>query len=244
VTCRPCAPCGAALPDPEIVFLSLRWARTFAERYRCYLDGSREFPSWPGLPEQPVDARLSAAFLTAMQEERFDLAIQMQGNGSVTNQLAALLGAQRCAGYYLPGQFNADRERFLPYPDDVLAFRRHLRLMEFLGVPSQREQLEFPLSPEDHQALAAVRGDMDLTPGRYVCIHPGASAVRRRWPAEHFAAVGDPLAARGLGIVLTRSKAEAELTHTVARVMRSRSLDLGGKTSLGALGTLLHGPAC
>src|SRR5436190_14014243 len=61
----------AALPEAEIVLVGLPWARTFVERYRHYLDGFREFPGYPGLPERPPDLARFPAFLTAVQQERF-----------------------------------------------------------------------------------------------------------------------------------------------------------------------------
>src|SRR5262249_20056841 len=42
----------AALPNAEIVLVILPWAREFVERYAGYLDGFREFPGYPGLPER------------------------------------------------------------------------------------------------------------------------------------------------------------------------------------------------
>ena len=42
-----------ALPKAEIELVGLPWARQFVERYSAYLDGFREFPGYPGLPERP-----------------------------------------------------------------------------------------------------------------------------------------------------------------------------------------------
>src|SRR5690348_4262918 len=70
----------AAWPSSEIVLLGLPWARSFVARYACYLDGFRELPGFPGLPEVEPQIGRIPAFLAAMQAERFDLAIQLHGN--------------------------------------------------------------------------------------------------------------------------------------------------------------------
>src|SRR5438270_11768497 len=62
----------AALPAAEIMLVGLPWAATFVHRYAAYLDGFREFPGWPGLPERPVQLDRVPAFLRQLQEERFD----------------------------------------------------------------------------------------------------------------------------------------------------------------------------
>jgi ADP-heptose:LPS heptosyltransferase len=229
----------AALPEAQIVLVGLPWAREFTERYRHYLDGFREFPGYPGLPERPAGLSRVPAFLAALQAEHFDLAVQLHGSGGITNPMTLQFGARVTAGYFPPGQFCPDPERFLPYPDDLPEVRRHLRLMEFLGVPPRGEGMDFPLSETDRAALRAVPGAGELRPCEYVCIHPGARARLRRRPPVRFAAVADTLAGRGLRVVLTGSAGEADLTRAVAGAMSAPALDLAGRTSLGALAALL-----
>ena len=123
-----------ALPRADIVLIGLPWARGFADRYRQYLDGFREFPGYPGLPEQTPRLERFASFLDRLQKERFDLVLQLHGSGTITNPLAVLFGARSTAGFYVPGQYCPDPDRFLPYPEDGLETDRLLGLLAFLGV--------------------------------------------------------------------------------------------------------------
>src|SRR4051794_24255486 len=67
----------SGFPGAEIVLIGLPWAREFAERYRSFLDGFREFPGYPGLPEREPDVERLPAFFEGIRAERFDLAIQL-----------------------------------------------------------------------------------------------------------------------------------------------------------------------
>ncbi|MDB5310463.1 MAG: ADP-heptose--LPS heptosyltransferase [Gemmataceae bacterium] len=225
----------ASLPDAEIVLVGLPWAREFVDRYAHLVDGFREFPGWPGLPE--CDPRVDAipAFLAGLQAEGFDLAIQMHGSGSFVNSLCVLFGARRTAGFFLPGDYCPDPDRFLPWPDRGPEGRRLLALTEFLGFPARGEELEFPLRDAD---LAAA--DRAMSPdGDYACVHPGASVSHRRWPAGWFAAVADTLARQGLRVVLTGTAGERDLTHAVAAAMAAPATDLAGETALGPTAAVL-----
>jgi len=231
----------AAWPDAEIVLIGLPWARAFVERFDAYLDGFREFPGWPGLPEREPELGRIPAFLAGIQAERFDLVIQLHGSGPFVNPLIALMGATRSAGFALPGGYRPDPDLFLPWPEEGLEIRRLLALVKFLGIPWRGDQWEFPVRDADRQALGSIGGAADLSARAYACVHPGASIVPRRWPPGRFAAVADALAARGLRVVLTGTSGEAGLCREVARLMRHPALDLSGRTDLGSLAALLDG---
>lgn len=229
------------MPDARITLLGLPSARAFASRFSHYIDDLLDFPGYPGLPEQRVRASDIPGFLSTVQTRNFDLAIQMHGDGSISNPLTALLGARNTAGFFGPGSYCPDPELFLPYPSGLPEIRRHLELMGFLGFPSKGEDLEFPLFAEDLQGAGKIDEAGYLEPGGYVCIHPGARAPSRRWPPERFAAVADALVRQGLGVVLTGSEDETPLVATVARAMKTTPLDLAGRTTLGVLGAVLAG---
>jgi ADP-heptose:LPS heptosyltransferase len=225
------------LPEAQITLIGLPWARTFVERYAAYLDNFLEFPGYPGIPEVPPPLTKLPAFFASVQQQRFDLALQMHGSGIVSNRFTVMLGARVNAGFYLPGEYCPDADRFLPYPAHEPEVWRHLRLMEFLGIPLKGASLEFPLRQEDFSFLHTIEEVRDLR--EYVCVHPGASVRGRCWSPEKFAVVADALAARGFQVVLTGTAVEAELTQAVRKVMRTSAIDLAGRTSLGALAALL-----
>lgn len=227
--------------EAEIILVGLPWAREFVDRYGRLLDGFREFPGFPGLPEQEPDAGRLAAFFDAIRAERFDLAIQMHGSGAVSNRVTDQFGARIQAGFYPPDGLCPDPATFLAYPEQGLEIRRLLRLVEHLGVESCGESLEFPLTTADHAAAERLAQDHALLDRAYVCIHGGASVPERRWPAEKFAAVADALAERGLTIVLTGTRSESELTREIAAAMRASAIDLAGQTPLGPLAAVLAG---
>src|SRR5205823_3406177 len=175
-----------------------------------------------------------------VQAERFDLALQMHGNGIVTNPLTVLFGARVTAGFFWPGNYCPDPERFLRLPAEEPETWKLLRLVQFLGMPLEGEHLEFPLLPGDRQELDQISEARTLRARAYVCIHPGARANERRWGAGKFADVCDQLAQRDLQIVLTGSSEEAALAGEVQRTLHAPCINLAGRTSLGALAALLN----
>jgi ADP-heptose:LPS heptosyltransferase len=228
----------AAHPFAEIRLIGLPWASELVRRYDGYLDGLFELPGFPGMPERPFDARAFTRFLDEVQSWAPDLVLQMHGSGDLSNPLAMLLGGRTTGGYYLPGQFCPDPERFIPYPDDLPEVGRHLRLLAHLGIESRGMHKELPVYDADRRVLRDVLASTAIE-CPYVVVHPGASVPERRWPPERFAAVADELAARGLRIVLTGSAGEEDTTSSVRRAMRALGVDLTGRTDLGTLAALL-----
>src|SRR5690606_15563398 len=140
--------------------------------YPGELDGFIEFPGYPGLKEREPDFRALPAFLSRMQEEHFDLMIQLHGNGVITNPLVRLFGAKQTAGYYQPGQYCPSLETHLPYPEEASEVWRHLRLMEYLGFPAGSDRLSFTIPAEDRRSGARLLEEAHVH-GPYVCLHPG-----------------------------------------------------------------------
>lgn len=112
--------------------------------------------------------------------------------------------------------------------DDLHEVDRWCRLLEHHGWEADRSKLWLPRPPEPGMVESAV------------IVHPGAAHPARRWPADRFASVAQHLAADGHPVVVTGSRAEAELAAAVARAADlPASTVLAGHTDLVELTALV-----
>ena len=222
-----------AFPEARIALVGLPWAKELALRFSRYFDGFVEFPGFPGMPERTPDMAAIPKFLHGIGQERFDLVLQMHGSGELSNPLAVLMGGALTAGFYRPGHYRPDPQRFFAWRDDEHEVLRWLRLVRELGMEARGAELEFPLAERDWDDCRRLRL------GDYAVLHAGSQLPSRRWPAERFAEVGDALAAEGLQVVLTGTSSEKGIVAEVKRGMREPAIDLAGHTTLGALAAVI-----
>jgi len=227
-------------PRARITLIGLPWAAAFAERFAHYIDEFIPFPGVPGFPEQTPDLGALPRFIAETRERRFDLAIQLHGSGELSNLVVLAFGARNYGGFVRAGAV-PPAPGFMGWPEDEPEIWRYLRLMQFLGVSPRGVALEFPLADRDWEEYAALARVHDLQPGQYVCVHPGARLLTRRWPTERFAAVADELANVVPRIVITGSADERALAARVQGAMRRPAVNLSGHTRLGSLAALIAG---
>lgn len=234
----------ATFPDAQITWLGLPDTEWFGQRFGHLVDDWLSFPGFPGIPEGWQSARKTIEFLQQAQTLNFDLTVQMHGSGIYINPFLTLLGGKQQAGFYLPGQFCPDDRYFLPYPEGVSEIDRLLKLVTFLGMPHRGSKLEFPLKDEERKAGFSLMETHSLEPGRYVCVHPGASCGDRCWPLAKFAQVARWFSERGYPIVVTGSLAERDLAHQLIDILptspRFQPINLAGATRLSHLAVLLQ----
>jgi ADP-heptose:LPS heptosyltransferase len=199
----------AAYPHAEITLIGLPRLRELAERLHRYLDGFAAFPGFPGIPGPECDLDEIPGFFERMRASRFDLAIQMHGSGEIANPLMVLMGAARNAGYYRPGRYCPDAQRYLEWREDEDDVQRWVRLAERLGAPDKGTFLEFPLAPEDWAEQRALHLE------NYVCLDRAAQPQR-------FAEVSDALAAEGWNVVPISLAERRSLGGTVAVIAKAR----------------------
>lgn len=230
-----------ALPDAEITLIGLPWAKSLLNLYPQYFDALIEFPGYPGLPEQAFEAERFYNFLGKVQMEGFDLALQMQGSGVISNAIVALFNAGNAAGFYLKDHYKPNDHFFIEYPNSLHETERHLKLMQHLGIADDGTELEFPITEKDEAELGRLA--LPIQTKRYACIHPGSRSVLRQWPAERFAQLADCCYENGLEVVITGTKDELHIAEKVAANMKSPAIVVAGKTSLGSVGALIKNAA-
>lgn len=99
----------------------------------------------------------------------------------------------------------------------------------------------YELPPDDDGSLAVTAGpDVTELVGTdpYVVVHPGATVPARAWPADTAAETVRLLAGQSVRVLVTGSPGERELT---ARVAGSAGTDLGGRTDVATLSSVLRG---
>jgi ADP-heptose:LPS heptosyltransferase len=230
-----------AYPGAEIVLVGLPWAKMLVERFPNYFNSLIPFPGFPGLPEQSVNHLAIPTFLQEIQRSNFDLALQMQGSGIISNPLVELFAANKMAGFFQSGNYCPDPQLFIEYPRSVHEIHRHLQLMNLLQIDAGSTDLEFPVTARDEEdfekaALPVVRNE-------YVVVHPGARGANRQWHPANFAAIGDYCFENGLQVVITGTIEEQEIVARVENLMKHRAINAAGKTSLGAAAVLIRNAA-
>ncbi len=177
----------------------------------------------------------------ALRSRRFDLAVCLPDSFSAA-LLLRCAGAHRIVGYDTQGR-SALLHVAVPAPPAMVARERHvLGLIEALGCPALGTQLElFVTDAEETAARAALAKHGIDADAPLAAIAPGASyGPSKLWPAEHFAQVGDALAAEGARVVVLGSPAEAALGQRVAAAMQAPAAVLAGDLDLGSMKAVMR----
>ena len=229
----------AARPDLHVALATWPEMAGVVGRMAPWVDELVPFPGAPGIPERPPDGTLPA-WLEAMNERRWDLALQVYGDNPAAGAVTAATGARLVGGFAPTGASGLDPGLHVPYPHALHEVDRHLQLLEHLGLPPGASRaLEWPLTPGEEDEAAAI----GLPRGAYAVLHPGATSPSRLWPVERFAEVADGLAGAGLEVVVGGVPSEAPSTGALVAASRTPVRDLTGRTSLGAYAALLRDAA-
>jgi ADP-heptose:LPS heptosyltransferase len=224
-----------AEPSAHVTFIGLPSGKWVRHRFPEYVNRWMSCGSCPGLPEAVPDWGAHQQFLAEAGAARFDLAVQLHGDGRITNPFTASLGARRWGGLRRAGA-----DEWNPLLAQVRPGRHEIErcgdALEAVGIAFDDPRLEFPIRLRDRRELRAV---LDVRPKSFAVVHPGAGRTDRCWSPSAFAAVADHLARRVDRVVLTGSASESATVAAVAAAMTARPIDLAGRTSVGALGALL-----
>ncbi|MCC7447664.1 MAG: glycosyltransferase family 9 protein [Anaerolineae bacterium] len=229
----------AAYPHAEIVLLGTPLIQSIVANHPSPVNRVVVVPISNGVrvengtPENPQELE---AFFGQMQAEQFDIAIQLHGGGKHTNPFVKRLGAKLTVGLKTPEAPPLDRwVQYAIYQPEVL---RLLEVMSLVGAHTCQLDPALTVTEADR---AAAQPFIDQLTKPYVVVHPGASDIRRRWPADCFGMVADVLTReKDVQIVITGTDSERDVVDRMIESMRTQPVDLCGKLSFGALVGLLE----
>lgn len=226
-----------AYPNAEIVLLAKQWHVDFLKDRPGPIDRVIVVPPYEGVSE-PLgfvgNANEHDRFFTAMARERFDLALQLHGGGRYSNPFLLRLGAKLTVG--LKTQDAPPLNRWMPY---IYFQHEVLRYKEVVSLVGATTEMLEPHLATTKQDMDEVERSLAGTDKPRIVLHPGASELKRCWPIEKFAAVGDALAAVGAQVVVTGTKGEQHIVEGVVSAMQADALSLCGSLSIGGFAGLL-----
>jgi len=224
-------------PHASITLIGLPWLKILKKRFTNYFDDFIEFPGFPGLTEIEPKTAEFPVFLKKIHKRRFDLAIQMHGNGIITNQIIELFNAGSTAGFFKERAPN--RNNFMRFPEAGHEAERCLKLVKFLGFNKNKSELEFPLLKDDIREYNNIASAYRLKEKKFIILHPGAKNRSRRWNIKGFAEVAETMALEGYSIVITGTGHEKNLCRELQTLAGVETINLCSKTSLGGLAALI-----
>jgi len=223
-------------PDARIGLVGLWSSRWMLDAYPHYVDELLPIDGLPMLCPPPADLEGAMAALAEARRQRFDLAIQLHGDGSISNLVTAMLGARTCLVHHLPGSPAPEGAIAVRYPDRGHEVARLLELADHVGMPGEA-RLE-PPHPAARAAGAAMVEELALPPAGFAVVHPGASTSARRWSVAGFATVARWLLDRGLAVVATGTDDERDVVDELRRRVPAVA-DLCGRTGVNDLAGVL-----
>lgn len=223
----------AAYPAASITLLGTPIHKALLEAVKSPVDDVVVLPFAEGVRPGEEDEAGLDVFFTDMRARNFDLAVQLHGGGRYSNPFLLRLGARHTVGTRTADA--ASLERTMPY-----LYYQHepLRALEVAGFAGAFPvDLEARLAPAPSAAPGAADG-AGAQP--LVVIHPGATDLRRRWPAEKFAELAAACAGDGSHVAIIGDGSEQELADRVAALAASADVrSLAGALDMRGLVRLL-----
>jgi lipopolysaccharide heptosyltransferase II len=125
-----------------------------------------------------------------------------------------------------------------PEPDQLIRHevRRQLDLVASIGCELEDTRMKLKI---DQQAILRVQSLTQPIPRPWVVIHPGATAISRRYPPEQFAIVAETLVKQGIQVIFTGTGSEQEIVRSIQSKMTQPSYSFVDRLNLSELTALL-----
>lgn len=225
-------------PEAEIVYLGNAWHQGFLEGRPGPINRVVVIPRCQGMPHESYRVENPEEvdhFFREIRNENFDIAFQMHGGGKNSNPFTLSLGARYTIGLRTSDAAYLDIN--IPYILYQNEYLRYLEVATAAGAEIKTLEPVIAVTTRDQKELSEKIPDLKRP---YVVLHPGASDLRRRWPPEKFARVGDTLAEKGFYIYITGSGEEQEVVSKVYNTMKRPAGNLFNRLSLNGLTALME----
>jgi ADP-heptose:LPS heptosyltransferase len=146
--------------------------------------------------------------LFSLKKENFDTLLVFHASQRLVFPLCFFLGAERFIGSSgINKGLDALFTKTLPSLQEH-EIERRLRLVEEIGGIAWTKQLTFHLNPQEKKLLP--------DSGPWIALHPGSKDAFKRWPKEHFIALGQKLSEHtSMRILITGNKSEQMLMQEI-----------------------------
>jgi len=126
-------------------------------------------------------------------------------------------------------------ERYSPIP------LRYLETVSSWGIEDDGSGLEFVVEEDAKQSVLSRLAEAGMNDSEQIIVlAPGAMHWTKRWPADHFAQVGDGFNRMQKHVVLVGGEVDREVCGRVERSMTSPVLNLAGRLSIQETAALLE----
>lgn len=227
-----------AIPDAYIAMMVAPAARELVE-------GN------PGLDETIIfDKKKSGGligtlgFASALRKRKFDTVFVLHPTTRVhlilwLSGIRQRIGLDKKGGFLLTKKIAHTKQQGEKHEIDY-----NLDLLRAAGIDVEgADRLPFvPVKKQDKDSIGNILRENGFSDNAaFVVIHPGASCLSKRWPAERFASVADEVIKRfNKKIVIIAGANDGECGGKVADEMENESLNLSGDLSIGELAALLE----
>lgn len=176
---------------------------------------------WQDLGHLPFDPARELDLVRRLAEGRFDAALIFTSFSQTPHAPAYacyLAGIPLRAGESKEFGGSLLTTAAPPTPDDVHQVERNLRLVQAVGYEPRDSALSLTLPVEARQAVPGLLRRAGLDPDRpFVLLHPGASAVARRYPAARAGEVARLLGEAGRQVLVTGVERERAAVEAALR---------------------------
>jgi len=184
-------------------------------------------------------------FARKLREHRFDTAVILHSTNRVI-LVSWLAGIRNRIGYARRlSWLLTDKIPYIKKEGTRHELDYNLELLRLIGIESRERALFVPVTPAQEMKVAAFLKAQGIDGQAFIVLHPGASCPSKRWPAKHFAAVGDELAKRpGTHVVVLSGPGEERHGQAVIAAMKRKAVPALGILSLGETACLLKKARC